>query len=209
MRRSRNKGRVIPKSSIVLGLLMLVTLFAGRISVYWQGVAFEESMLVPFIVVPLALALAICFVITGVRTFIRVLKREVHVSWLGGFGCVLLLTYMSFEIPLPTFVDGLAKTVEEHVGEPLLLGFAADVRETNRVNVGDVPDKYSPVLSLSDINAAIRITDDAVYVSWGGEPRGTWGVAIAAQDGFAIPADHVPPRHTRKVYDRVWVFKTR
>jgi len=209
MRKHTIKGRVIPKSSIVLGLLMLVTLFSGRVSIYLQGVAFEESMLVPFIVVPLALALAICFLITGVRTFIRVVKREVHISWLGGFGCVLLLTYMSFEIPLPTFVDGLAETLEEQIDEPLLLSFAADVRETDTVDVGDVPGEYAAILALSDVNTEIRIADDAVYVSWGGEPRGTWGITIAEQDEFAIPTDYVPPRHTRRVYDRVWVFKTR
>ena len=170
-------------------------------------------MIAPLIVVPLVLAIAVCLLITAVRTLIKVAKREVDFNRLLAFASVLLLTFLSFKIPLPTFVDGPAVTPEEEIDAHQLISFARAVGERDTVaeltDLRNVPDKFSRILALSDANPAIRVADDAVYVNWSSTPVGELAVAIAKEKNFSISIDYAPPRHTRKVYDQVWVFKPR
>jgi hypothetical protein len=201
------------KTLHISGVVAIASLVAMRVIPYFEGVTFDKFWSVPIVVFPVGLMAFLTFFVSSIVCGIAVARKKISPKNLIVIGLFLVLVIILYQVPLPSYVDGMHKTVIETVSQQELTAFAVDARSSNLEwskrkehdqLIQQLKAKHPKPLSLSPIAPRIDVSENYISVFYGSALVKHWGYVIGDLKEF--PIEHIPESMYKKVYDGVWVY---
>ncbi len=201
------------KALYISGVIFIVALLAMRVIPYFEGLAFDKFWSVPLGIFPLGVVALLTFIGSSLVCFVSVVRRRRSPRGLIIVGVFPLLVVALYQAPIPSYIDGMHKTIVESLSKKELVEFAVDARLRNPEWIKHEehdqiikPRKYKHLkpLTLSPIPPRIEVNEDYISVFYGSALVKHWGYVIGNVEEF--PKTHIPESMYKKVYDGVWVY---
>lgn len=201
------------KTLQISGVIALIAIVVMRVIPYFEGIAFDKYWFIPMGVLPVGLIAFLAFFITSIVCIIAIVRKKQSPK---NFYIIVLfpvLITVLYLAPLPSYVDGMRKTVNESLSKQELSSFALDAKSTNidwnkteehNLLVAQLKAKHPTSLSLSPIPPRIDVQENYVSVFYGSALVKHWGYVVSDLNEF--PIEHIPKNMYRKVYEGVWVY---
>ncbi|HSC75815.1 MAG TPA: hypothetical protein VLB90_06235 [Pseudomonadales bacterium] len=180
---------------------------------YFGGLAFYKFWFVPMGIVPLGTLAFLIFIISALICTISTVRKKGNPKNIAIIGIFPIFVIILYYLPMPSFVDGMHKTLSNALSQKDLVEFAANVRiknpnsaneEVSEKIISELMPFYPKQLSLSRLPPRIEVKDKYISVFYGSALTKHWGYVVGNVGEF--PIEHIPESMYSKVYDGVWVY---
>jgi len=195
------------------GFIALIAIVVMRVTPYFEDLAFDKYWPIPIGVLPVGLIAFLVFCITAIVCTITIIRKKQSPKNLYIIILFPVLITVLYLAPLPSYVDGMRKTVIESLSKQELSSFVLDAKSANidwnnteehNKLIGQLKAKHPAPLGLSPIPPRIDVQENYVSVFYGSALVKHWG--YVASDLQEFPIEHIPKNMYRKVYEGVWVY---
>ncbi len=216
----------MPKTALILGILVVVCMLGDRVGWYFDGLAFSKSWFYPTVLLPITLILALGYIGALIATVVSVWRKKIRFGQLFIPAITPFLVFAIPELPLPGFTDGLRHAVNKKLERNKLIEFAeqakliAGAENLERgvwIPGGAYPfdaessaewkmlkDIYPEAFALTGQLPRFVISSDEVRVVYGGALAKHWGYTIVDDD--MCPIDRLSASNCQRVYENIWVY---
>lgn len=201
------------KTLHISGSIVVIALAIMRLAPYFEGIAFDKFWSIPLGVLPIGLIACLTFTISAIASLISVAKKNGSTKNLYAIFIVPALVVALFNLPFPSYVEGMHKTVSESLSHKQIMDFSIDARTSNPEWLKNdehyqfiqyLRVKYPKQLNLSHISPRIDVSDRYISVFYGSSLVKHWGYVVSDLDVF--PIKNIPKDMYKKVYSGVWVY---
>lgn len=201
------------KTLHISGSIIVIALAIMRSVPYFEGIAFDKFWLIPLSVLPIGLIAFLIFTVSAIVCLISITRKNGSTKNLYAIFLAPALVVAIFNLPFPSYVDGMHKTVSESLSHKHLMELAIDARTVNPEWLKEdeqdqliqyLKVRYPKPLSLSQIPPRIDVSDNYISVFYGSSLVKHWGYVVSELEVF--PIDHIPKYMYKKVYAGVWVY---
>ena len=201
------------KTLIYSAIITSISLVILRVTPYFEGYDFDKYWSLPMGVLPVGLISLVVFLFSSVVVVVKVFRKTRSAYNFVVIGGVFLTLFSVYNLPIPSYVDGMHKRVKAELSRDELLNFAGDARaeeldwldrEAHSELIDSLRAKHFKALSLSDIAPRIEKGEGFISVFYGSALVKHWGYVVGDIDEF--PIEHIPLEMQRKVYEGVWVY---
>lgn len=197
------------------GLFSALMISLTRLLNYIEGRHFDRYL----IRYPMSLAVllsVVTFLVAGSFCAYHVMRRQVPFAKVRWLLTVPVALGLSVGLSFPTFSDGMRDTLESKGLVARLHQYAADARKAcegvdpykqdeplSRL----VAERYPEFEALSKMRLHLRVTEEAVNLSWGGALIGHWFIAIGKKPFPHAPADYMKDVELICIGGDVWLCR--
>jgi hypothetical protein len=201
------------KTLHISGSIIVIALAILRSVPYFEGIAFNKFWFIPLSVLPIGLIAFLIFTASAIVCLISITRKKTSTKKLYAIFMAPALVVGVFNLPFPSYVDGMHKTVSESLSHKQLMELAIDARTVNPewLKEGEhdqliqyLKIKYPKALSLSQIPPRIDVSGNYISVFYGSSLVKHWGYVVSDLEVF--PIEHIPKYMYKKVYAGVWVY---
>ena len=184
-----------------------------RVTPYFEGSNFDKFWSIPMGVLPLGLFSVLVFVVTSIASLVSIARKKQSPKNIVFIAVLPILVVGIYQVPFPSYVDGMHETLIESLSMEELRSFAADVRISNpkwidrdehRKLIKELRAKHPKSLSLSKLSPRVDVSDNYISVFYGSALVKHWGFVVGDLEKF--PIEHIPENMYKEVYAGVWVY---
>ncbi|WP_041590123.1 hypothetical protein [Teredinibacter turnerae] len=201
------------KTLLYSAIITSISLVIMRVIPYFEGYNFDKYWSLPMGVLPVGLISLIVFLLSSVVVIIKIFRKTKSSYNLAVIGGMILTLFSVYNLPIPSYVDGMHKRVKAELSRAELLDFVSDAsaeeldwldRDAHSKLIDLLRAKHLKALSLSGIAPRIEKGEGYISVFYGSALVKHWGYVVGDIDEF--PIEHIPLEMQRKVYEGVWVY---
>jgi hypothetical protein len=206
----------MPRACLIFGVIAFIALLGGRAQSYFEGQSFDKSWASPLLGL-FSFGCLLAYLVTVASAVVAAIQKKVRWPWLIAIFAVPVCWFGSYQVPIPSFTDGMQVGLQQKVSSERLKLFAAAMVVPESPNPEELPDKrvelmkreFPEIYRLSTMEPRVSIGDDFVEIFWGSALVKHWGVRIGSRPFSDASVDYQKGVSYREAYEGIWVYHDR